>query len=123
MSTTASTPRPPVASRTSSTQPWFEVSTAWVAPNSASRGRRSALVDVPMTVVAPISRATCSPIRPTPDEAPWIRMLRPGPQSPWVTAASCMVCSAMGRAAATSQGMLLDGTGKSRPQWTAQYSA
>ena len=71
-STIRSTPLPSVAFSTSSAQAVCVVSTARSAPNSFSRSRRLALVEVPITSRAPLSLAICMPIRPTPELAPWI---------------------------------------------------
>ncbi len=121
-STTVSAPSPFVASRTWLTHFGSLVSTARCAPNSPSRARRSALVEEPMTSAAPFSRAICNPIRPTPELAPRIRTLLPGPASPCVTTASCMVCSATGRVAASSKRMPW-GMSCTRPWSTDTYSA
>jgi len=122
-STISSTPRPPVASSTRSGQAGSPVSTATSQPNSPSRARRSALVELPSTSFAPIDLAICMPMRPTPEDAPWISTLSPATRRPFVTTASCMVCNAMGKVAACSQPMLLSGTGDTRPQSATAYSA
>ena len=92
-------------------------------PYSASRARHSGLREVPSTCLAPMNFAICIPISPTPEEAPWIRMLSPFCRPPLVTTASCMVCSAIGRVAAWTQPMFASGTGKTRPQSARAYSA
>ena len=55
-----------------------------------------------MTRRAPLSLAICSPIRPTPELAPWIITVSPAFRRPAVTSALCMVCSAIGSVAACS---------------------
>ena len=122
-STIRSTPFLSVAACTFSDQLGSVVSTARSAPNSLSRARRAALVEVPMTRRAPLSLAICSPIRPTPELAPWIITVSPALSRPAVTSALCMVCRAIGSVAACSQLMLLAGTGDTRPQSATAYSA
>ena len=93
------------------------------APNSFKRARRPALVEVPITSRAPLSLAICSPIRPTPELAPWISTVSPAFRRPAVTSALCMVCRATGSVAACSQLMLLAGIAETRPQSATAYSA
>src|SRR5882762_4813167 len=70
-STIRSTPLPAVASLTLSGHLASRVSSARSQPNSFSRARRPSLVEVPMTIEAPICLAICMPRRPTPELAPW----------------------------------------------------
>ena len=99
------------------------MSMATSQPYSFSRARRAALVELPSTSFAPMNLAICMPISPTPELAPWIRMLSPRCSPPLVTTASCMVCSAIGRVAACTQPILASGTGSTRPQSATAYSA
>ena len=117
------TPWPSVAASTASGQAGSALSMARSAPYSASLARRSALVEVPITRAAPISLATCKPISPTPELAPWISTAWPRCIWPLVTSASCIVCSAIGSVAACSQPMLLSGSALTRPQSVTAYSA
>ena len=93
------------------------------APNSVSLARRPALVEVPITRPAPMNFAICSPIRPTPELAPWITTLWPFLSWPLVTTASCMVCRPTGSVAAVSKDMLLSGMRTVRPRSLTAYSA
>src|SRR5262245_42114878 len=122
-STIRSTPLPPVAALTLSGHAGSRVSNARSQPKSLSRSRRLSLVEVPMTIEAPICLAICMPKSPTPELAPWISTDSPFFSRPAPTTALCMVCSATAMQAACSNVMLLAGTLWARPESVTAYSA
>src|SRR5215468_714872 len=122
-STIRSTPLPPVASFTLSGHLASRVSSARSQPNSFSRARLPSLVEVPITIEAPMCLAICMPKSPTPELAPWISTDSPFFSRPAPTRALCMVCSATAMQAACSNVMLLAGTLWARPESVTAYSA
>ena len=76
-------------------------------PYSPSRARRAGLVEVPITIDAPISLPICKPIRPTPVLAPWISSVSPRLRRPAVTDPHCAWSAApTGKQAACANVML-----------------
>ena len=69
----------------------------------------SGFVDVPITSLAPKCFAIWSPIRPTPELAPCIKIVCPLLKLPIVTIALCIVARAIGNVLAVAKSILLSG--------------
>ena len=118
-----STPFPPLASIACWGHFGSLLSIAKSAPNLVSCARLSGVVDVPITVLAPISLAICIAISPTPDEAPCTRTVSPFFNSPTVTIALCIVLIAIGSVTAWAKDIEAFGISITLPQSATAYSA